>query len=577
MIITFVYSCAIFCDIYFKAKIRKDKSNLLILPTAVIIVSIGFILEVPQSGFFYCTIVSSFLIFTGLCLLGYSWIVLSLYLASKNNLINMVLKTIAAFPVIFILLVVYLNPIHHLLNIMPHDFNMTYSMLYYSILKLNALYIIIATIILKYNFIKNKKLPIGRKLIILSVLLYVNVYILIRILFKNSLELMPLFSVICFHIMIYSISVRYKLFDIIPSSISSLVQNMDQSILIVDTKQNIVSYNNSFKVAFGEKMDIKDSDTLGLFVNKLRELTCDDEDSQSILRKMLLKNNMKDSGKIHVKLSKDSWYMVFIQYVYNDRGKIIGKLISFNDITTIHNLNVKLNEKMEELEKVHLSLKNANSKILKHALTVEELAVTRERNRILSELHDSIGQAYTSNLALARCTETLLLSGRMEEVCDTLDEMSSVTKTLLSTITNCVNSKDAIISKQPLKDLLDKLFYYYRKSGLRIDCQINIDISDLEYKTVHNLYRICQESINNALKHGFAKYINISFEEKDSNLIMEILDDGLGCDSVYKGVGLKGMEYRAAELGGFVLFNSENQKSGFSILVEIPFRKETTL
>lgn len=254
-------------------------------------------------------------------------------------------------------------------------------------------------------------------------------------------------------------------------------------------------------------------------------------------------------------------------------GEKIGKLISFNDITAIHNLNQNLKQKNCELEKINLELKNTNEKILRHTLMSEELAITRERNSILSDLHDNIGQAYTSNLALARCVETFLLTNRKDDALGYLEEMASTTNELLFNITSSVNDKNAIL-QQSLKDMLRKLFKSYRKSGIAIELKLNTDVEILEYTIRHNIYRICQESINNSLKHGMAKNIYVSIGEKNNKIVLEIADDGVGCDLVYKGIGLKGIEYRISEIGGEVFFTSDKSgQKGFIVRAEIPIRR----
>lgn len=130
------------------------------------------------------------------------------------------------------------------------------------------------------------------------------------------------------------------------------------------------------------------------------------------------------------------------------------------------------------MERINLELKKTNEKILKHTLMAEELAITRERNRILSELHDSISQAYTSHLALARCTETLLIKNRRKEALDSLEEMSSTTKQLIFNMSSSVNDKESIL-QQPLREVLNKLFKSYRKSGIAIQFRLNTDIEML--------------------------------------------------------------------------------------------------
>ena len=71
----------------------------------------------------------------------------------------------------------------------------------------------------------------------------------------------------------------------------------------------------------------------------------------------------------------------------------------------------------------------------------------------------------------------------------------------------------------------------------------------------NQLYRIAQEAVTNALKHGQPRHITIELTSADSQCILKITDDGMGFNhhSVQSGLGLKTMRYRASLLGGALL------------------------
>jgi two-component system sensor histidine kinase DegS len=82
----------------------------------------------------------------------------------------------------------------------------------------------------------------------------------------------------------------------------------------------------------------------------------------------------------------------------------------------------------------------------------------------------------------------------------------------------------------------------------------------LESRTSVALYRMVQESLNNAAKHAGASKVSIKLEWNDEVLVVEIADDGIGMGEAEMrkpgSFGLIGMRERANALGGSLIVNS---------------------
>ncbi len=97
-----------------------------------------------------------------------------------------------------------------------------------------------------------------------------------------------------------------------------------------------------------------------------------------------------------------------------------------------------------------------------------------------------------------------------------------------------------------------------------------------------HLYRIAQEAINNAQRHGGAKEICVSLLADERRVLLEISDDGVGMDGSAKnasgkskhGAGLQIMEYRASVIGG-VLSISTTKNQGTIVRCTITGRRES--
>lgn len=87
------------------------------------------------------------------------------------------------------------------------------------------------------------------------------------------------------------------------------------------------------------------------------------------------------------------------------------------------------------------------------------------------------------------------------------------------------------------------------------------------------LYGIAQESLNNVFKHAKAQTVTLSLQQTDSAVVLEIVDDGVGFDPATLarkgGLGLRGMDERAAQIGGRLNVRSAPGQ-GTTIRVEIP-------
>ncbi len=90
-------------------------------------------------------------------------------------------------------------------------------------------------------------------------------------------------------------------------------------------------------------------------------------------------------------------------------------------------------------------------------------------------------------------------------------------------------------------------------------------------------YRIVQEALSNAQRHAGARHVKVTFEDRDDALRITIEDDGCGFDPAEAvagrdegGLGLLGMEERAAHVGGQVAFDSTPGR-GTRVAVAIPW------
>lgn len=185
----------------------------------------------------------------------------------------------------------------------------------------------------------------------------------------------------------------------------------------------------------------------------------------------------------------------------------------------------------------------------------EVLAIAeRERRAFSRELHDSLGQqlsgiAYLNNVVRDRLRE--LGSPEAQEV----SRISTLLKGALEATRRVARGLSPVRPEpEGLVVSLSELAAHARQVfgvACRLRCPRPVPAENFEAAT--NLYRIAQEAVNNAVRHGRASRIVISLFHVDKHLALHITDNGQGIKPLSpkrKGLGLRIMHYRASLLHG---------------------------
>lgn len=185
----------------------------------------------------------------------------------------------------------------------------------------------------------------------------------------------------------------------------------------------------------------------------------------------------------------------------------------------------------------------------------------REQRRIGRDLHDGLGQHLT---ALELLNQTLVGKLRREApalVAPATDLSRQIREIITQVRLLSHNLSPVPLEADGLMIALGELAAGTAAMGgveCRLACEKPVSMSDANAAT--HLYRIAQEAVNNALKHGLAKKIDIILAERGTGLEMRVADDGRGFNAAEArkpGLGLRMMQYRAQLLGGALDVNSK--------------------
>ena len=203
----------------------------------------------------------------------------------------------------------------------------------------------------------------------------------------------------------------------------------------------------------------------------------------------------------------------------------------------------------------------ANRRLQRYADTLEELAVSRERNRLARELHDTLAHslsAVTVQLEAVRSLWSLNPEAAK-------DQLEKADETARSGLTEARRALQALRAS-PLQDLglalaLRELAQQTtQRTGVRLELRIPEKIAaDLSPAVEQEIYRIAQETLENIVRHADATSVLLKLEQSLGSLALTIEDNGRGMDAQViqvsesgdqRRVGIRGMKERAALIGG---------------------------
>ena len=207
-------------------------------------------------------------------------------------------------------------------------------------------------------------------------------------------------------------------------------------------------------------------------------------------------------------------------------------------------------------------------------------AAEQERARWARELHDETLQSLASlRLGLASQLKQPTLERTIEAVTSAVAQIAQDMTALRSLITELRPAAlDDLGTEAAIRDLADRA----RGRGLEVDLAIDLayeqgrhpDRHPIELETA--LYRITQEALTNASKHGSARRAVVEIEEDDSAVRIIVRDDGQGFDTAAQtsGFGLLGMRERVELLQGTIDIES-SPGNGTIVKAVFPIQRES--
>ena len=219
-------------------------------------------------------------------------------------------------------------------------------------------------------------------------------------------------------------------------------------------------------------------------------------------------------------------------------------------------------------------LAEANERLRGYAAQAEELATTRERNRLARDIHDGLGHHLTVVQMQVQAARAVLPTdpARADDV---LAKAQTQASEALAEVRRSVATLREPRTSPPLRTALEALVAEVSAAGTPAVLEVVGAERRLPAEAEESLFRSAQEGLTNVRKHAAATCARVSLTYGDDGTVrLAVRDDGRGLpapgdDGDRETFGLLGLRERAARLGGRVTVGS-TPGAGTELLVEVP-------
>lgn len=213
--------------------------------------------------------------------------------------------------------------------------------------------------------------------------------------------------------------------------------------------------------------------------------------------------------------------------------------------------------------------RDARVQVRRYAAEVEDLATTRERNRIAREIHDSVGHYLTVvnvQIEAARALVAANPSGSNE----CLARAQQFARDGLAELRRSVSMlRSSAVEQRPFGVALAALVEDSRNQGFDTTLEVRGTPRPLTPAIEFTLFRAAQEALTNVTRHAQGSRACCTLRYDDRDVSLRVSDDGVGAVKPDGGFGLIGMRERAALVGGTVDIQTAAGR-GFAVEVRVP-------
>lgn len=226
----------------------------------------------------------------------------------------------------------------------------------------------------------------------------------------------------------------------------------------------------------------------------------------------------------------------------------------------------RLTEENQQLRDKNTALFNKLNKDAQFHKQFKDMSQLEERNKIAQEIHDEIGHTLSGSLMQLEAAKLLLdkdIPKSKLMIQSTINVLRKGMDNIRITLKNIKPSSEQIgINK--LKLLIEEFSF---NSDMRTAFLYNGNINKISARQWKLIYDNINEGLTNAMKYSKATKVTVNIAILNKIIKLEVKDDGVGCSTITKGLGIAGMEERIGNEGGKVIVDGSQ---GFSVISLIP-------
>jgi signal transduction histidine kinase len=227
--------------------------------------------------------------------------------------------------------------------------------------------------------------------------------------------------------------------------------------------------------------------------------------------------------------------------------------------------------RMKEMVQI---IQDQNQTLELYSKQIKQLTIVEERNRIASELHDTVGHTFTSTIL------------GMEAVYYQMDHAPDVAKAQLKELVEFARTGYEDVRRnihqmavyENEKSLVKSLAEIAAEFGEHTRTHVVVEVTGEEQEPFITpesiriaLIRCLQEALTNAKRHGRATEITVSLTFTPQSISMKVVDNGTGQEKISAGFGLNAMNQRITGLNGTMEISSK-ANLGTSLTCTIPLK-----